>query len=115
MATKKLMLAEAAKIEKGLGKLKGKKWKTQRNRMYNLRTRVRLLDGKKAKPKASRKKAKHIDPMQGLLPGFIEQMQPTVAEIARTIVFEALRKGIQDNIDELSAPAVVFSKKRKSS
>lgn len=105
MAKAKVMLAEAAKIENRLSRLKGVKLKKARRRMYSLRSRARRMGMKRTK--------REVAPEQGILPGFLEQVQPRVDELARKIVFEALQKSLARAVEQ--AIPQLNGNKRKSS
>ncbi len=101
---KKTLLAKADKLERALPKLTGKKKMRAKNLMYSLRHRAKLRDESPTKIKVAKMrkpKVRVVDPNQGVLPGFTDLVTPQISELARDIVFKALRKSMENAVDEV--------------
>ncbi len=113
MATKKELLERAGKLERKIksGKLNGKKLRSAKSYMYQLRSKANGAAKKTKKTKAgkptwtksksAKAKANGADPMQGILPGFTDLVAPRASEIARELVFNALRKAIAEEVEQV--------------
>jgi hypothetical protein len=135
-ATKQDLLAQAEKIKKQIdsGKISGKATlKKAKYKMYNLRYRAGQISKKSkaaSEPKAKEVKAvktkkvkasKLANPDQGILPGFLSQMNMVrIEELVAEKVFSAIKTGSMvvkfDDVSEIIQPdqfAPVFSDKKK--
>ncbi len=112
MATKKDLLTERTQLERKInsGKISGKaKIQKARKKMASLKFRATHLNvsvrktkaGKPTFPKKAKAKSLTADPAQGILPGFSEMVAPKAAELARELVFEALRKAIGEELEKV--------------